>query len=269
MSGALNRAIRIVTRRHPNGAGEARAVVEDDYHHFRVAIIHDGTRITATCADSGRQPFSLCSAAGERLTELVGMPLSPDMTAAFRLTDARLQCTHQFDLAALAIANAARGTSQRRYHVVVPDTDGERKSAILSRDGVAILQWSLEGTTITAPAPFTGQTIGAGFTDWVVKSMSLDEAEAALVMRRAVFISGGRNLRRNEIPNHAPSNGGCWVQQPERNELALRSPGSKHDFTGRPEVLTAGDETWLSFADAAFRNDEQLEHQTSGEIQHG
>src|SRR3546814_4247507 len=58
---------------------------------------------------------------GGRLDELVGQRLLRDTTQFFRIHDALLQCTHQFDLATLAIALAARGGSARHYHAFVED----------------------------------------------------------------------------------------------------------------------------------------------------
>src|SRR3546814_19311545 len=79
-----------------------------------VLIRHDGARVTNVEATALRQPFSLCGAAGGRLDELVGQRLLRDTTQFFRIHDALLQCTHQFDLATLAIALAARGRSEER-----------------------------------------------------------------------------------------------------------------------------------------------------------
>src|SRR3546814_9230972 len=61
--------------------------------------------------------------------------------------------------------------------------------------------------------------LGRGFTAWAGTSLNTDDAEAALVLRRAIFISGGRG-RTEELDRqpHAVARGGCWVQQPERSE---------------------------------------------------
>src|SRR3546814_2966347 len=71
------------------------------------------------------------------------------------------------------------------------------------------------------------------------------------VLRRAIFISGGRG-RTDELDRqpHAVARGGCWVQQPERASLATREKGTSRDHSDRPHQLTAGDDGWLSFEDA-------------------
>ena len=102
---ALNRVIRMAAR-----AGLARASLEDDVHHFRIEVVHDGSRVTAVNSQSLRNPFTLCPAAGARLTELNGQSLTVCISDIFAATDARQQCTHQLDLAAFAIAAAARET---------------------------------------------------------------------------------------------------------------------------------------------------------------
>ncbi|AMU92663.1 hypothetical protein [Sphingopyxis macrogoltabida] len=243
----LNRVIRLRA-----GAGEVRAAIEDDFHHFRVSVQHDGDRVTGVEADALRQPFSLCGAAGNRLEALVGEHLVHDTTLFFRHRDALLQCTHQFDLATLAIAMAARGTGVRKYHAFVEDQGevGAARRAILRRDDLEILSWRFLDGVIEAPGRYSGRALGRGFTAWVGTSLGAELAEAALVLRRAVFISNGRG-RTEELDRvpHAAPRGGCWVQQPERASLALRQKGTSLDFSQRPDLLTADDGQWLAFGE--------------------
>lgn len=241
----LNRVIRLRA-----SAGEVRAAIEDDFHHFRVSVQHDGDRVTGVEADALRQPFSLCRAAGNRLEALVGERLVRDTTLFFRHHDALLQCTHQFDLATLAIAMAARGTGVRKYHAFVED-QGEAatgRHAILRRDDVDLLSWRFLDGVIEAPGRYCGRALGRGFTAWAGTSLCTELAEAALVLRRAVFISNGRGrtVELDRAP-HASPRGGCWVQQPERAPFALRQKGTSLDFSQRSDLLTADDEQWLAF----------------------
>lgn len=240
---ALNRVIRIAARPEI-----VRATLEDDFHHFRVVLRHANGVVTAVETDSPRFPYTLCPVAGLRLQDLVGMPITEDMTAPFRVTDARDQCTHQMDLAALAITAAARGTTRRRYDIVVYDKQaGQTRHALLRRDGVEVLDWTLDGYAIVAPEAFVGQGLGSGFTSWVAQTFGAEAVEAALVLRRGVFISNGRGMaERLDAMGSAPISGGCWVQHPDRAPLALRQIGSTQDFTGRAEQLTQDDELWLA-----------------------
>ena len=75
----------------------------------------------------------------------------------------------------------------------------------------------------------------------------MDEAEAALVLRRAVFISGGRGVDLDAPDRRMGPRGGCWAWQPERAQRAVRMVGSTLDFTDRADDLTAHDRGWLAF----------------------
>jgi hypothetical protein len=242
-SPALNRIIRIAGM-----PGTVRATLEDDFHHFRVVLRHDGAKVMCVKADSPRSPFSMCEMAGIRLREIMGMPLTEDMTAVFRLVDARDQCTHQIDLAALAVTAAARRVVRRDYHAIVYDKRvGMDRHAVLLRDGKPILDWCLEGYAIASPEPYVGRELGAGFTAWTRQTFDAEGAEAALVLRRAVFIAAGRGMAEElDRQQSAPVTGGCWVQQPERAPLATRNKGSTQDFSGRAYDLTRQDDEWLA-----------------------
>ena len=75
-----------------------------------------------------RWPWATCPDAGRPLQALVGMELSDRCTAVAEVTDPRMNCTHQFDLAGLCVTHAARGTETRQYDVELPppdDVDGD------------------------------------------------------------------------------------------------------------------------------------------------
>lgn len=245
-SGALHRVVRMAV-----AAGVSRAVVEDDFHHFRLTVRHAEGLVTETVSEAFRFPYSLCPDAGGRLQELAGFALTPRAADVFRHTDPRLQCTHQFDLAALAIAAAARG-SGRAYSVVVPDLVDGRTRAALWSGGRELLSWLVEDYAVIEPAPYAGLGLGQGFTDWVTRNLDVDDAEAALVLRRGVFVSRGRRmLDELDSQKHAPDRGGCWVRQPGRAENASRNVRSWRDFSTDPNMLTRSDDAWLAFADLA------------------
>ncbi len=247
--GAMHRRIAVVSRSIGDDAAEARAVVEDDFHHFRVAVRRRGQRVSEVYSHALRNPTVLCPSAGERLVEIVGMPLSAASVAVHEQVDARQQCTHMIDLAGLAVAALAQQRPRRLYEAVVPDRIGGRTRATLSRDGFPVLAWDMDGATVTGPHLFAGLEIGTGFTGWVRERLSLDEAEAALVLRRAVFISGGRGINLDAPGRRAGPMGGCWVWQPQRAAGATRNVGSTLDFTGRVDALIEDDQAWLDFAD--------------------
>ncbi len=231
------------------GAGEGRGVVEDDMHHFRVTLTaRDGIVIdTATAAP--RFPNVLCPSAGDRVRELVGKPLVEASAAVMEFTDARQQCTHQFDLASLIVAAMARGISRRTYEAESPDRVDDKTHARVWRDGALIYGWDMNGLTIEGPDPFVGRSLGSGFTGWVREALSLEDAEAALVLRRTVFISSGRAIDLDDPSRRVGTGpmGGCWVWQPQRAGFAHRVVGSMQDFTHRAEALTRSDRGWLAF----------------------
>src|SRR5207245_277647 len=115
------------------------AELEDDFHHFRVTVAHDGARVTGVRGVGVRFPWSTCPLAADRLAPLVGMPLSVRSTAVGDVVSARDNCTHMFDLAGLAVAHAARVGARRQYDVVVADPVDDRRQVTLDRDGEPLL----------------------------------------------------------------------------------------------------------------------------------
>lgn len=247
----FRRRIEIATQATPGG-GEARAVLEDDYHHFRLTVRHDGAAVTQAWSTSLRHPYSACPLAGD---QLAGMPLTPASGEVHRWTDASQQCTHMLDLAGLAIAAAARKVARRLYLGEVPDrTAAERPhlgktSPRLYRDGQLVLAWEMEGQTILGPAPFADVSLRKGFARLVQETMAPDEAEAALILRRCVAISPGRGVDLDAIIVHAHPSGRCFSQQPSRAESALRMKNSTLDFADRAEQLCQDDQAWLAFTE--------------------
>jgi hypothetical protein len=224
--------------------GEARAALEDDFHHFRVRIQVLKGQVSHTEGVAVRRPYTRCGEAGEQLQALVGMPLNTVSNAVTRVTDARLQCTHQFDLAGLAIATLARGEAQRDYAVAVPRRVNGRTQLLLDRDGAPCLQWQLQDDVIEGPAPFVGVSLREGFARWALQQLDETTAEAALVLRRCAVISLGRTINLDERASAMPW-ARCFVEQPERAPTALRMVGSTWDFSERPRALLADDLAWL------------------------
>jgi len=249
--GVLRRRTAVATRKIAAGESEARAVVEDDFHHFRVTILSRNGHVEGTSTQSLRTPTMICGQAGQRLTELEGMALDPASASVLKHTDARLQCTHMIDLAGLAVAALSQGTPFRQYDAEVDDKSPDRtRRARLRRNGVLVLEWELDGYAVKGPPPYSGLSLGAGFTGWTQDMLPTDDAEAALVLRRAIFISNGRTVDLDAPGRRTGPFGGCWAWQPERADKALRNVGSTQDFTDRPDALLEEDQTWLDFSRA-------------------
>lgn len=239
--GAFRRRIVIAHEGGPR-RGTARAALEDDFHHFRAAVDHEFEQVLHVEGSALRNPYTLCPSAAGPLNGLVGMRLDRIASSVARVTEASLQCTHLFDLAGLAIATAAMQRPRRQYDIEVPDRVNGRTQAKLWANGDLLLDWQLDGLVIAGP----NVSLREGFSRWALQTLSPDEAEAAIVLRRCAMISLGRQ-KNLYIQIHAMPTGHCHVQQPERAALALRIVGSTWDFSERAAVLCADDEKWLAF----------------------
>jgi hypothetical protein len=237
-SGAYRRRILITA-----SGDEVTAELEDDFHHFRVTIAHDGARVTDVRGEGVRFPWTTCPLAADQLVPLAGMPLSTRSTAVGEFVSARDNCTHMFDLAGLAVAHAARGGHRREYDVVVPDPVDERRHVTLARDGSPLLSWDVDRTTILDPPPFAGRHLRGGFLAWAEQALDPETAEAAIVLRRACDIAHGRMQDLDIYDDARPllqfMAGSCFTFQHGRGENALRMKGTIRDFTDHPERLLA------------------------------
>jgi hypothetical protein len=239
-SGRYRRRIRM-TASSQLQPGEVVAELEDDFHHFRVTLAHDGARVTGVRAVGVRFPWSMCPLAADQLEPLVGMPLSIRSTAVGDVVSARDNCTHMFDLSGLAVAHAARGGGRRQYDVIVADPVDGRRRATLDRDGEPLLAWVVDRHTILEPSPFAGQALRGGFLAWAEAMLEPDAAEAAIVLRRACHIAHGRVQDLDVYDDAAPllpiMSGACFTFQPERAPVARRMKGTIRDFSDAPERL--------------------------------
>lgn len=106
------------------------------------------------------------------------------------------------------------------------------------------MSWDLEGMTIAGPAVYAGVPLRGGFLKWADEHLDPDEAEAALILRRASEIALGRQTPWDELRVAADVGefmlGVCHSFQPGRAEVALRVKGTQHDFTDDPDSLLAG-----------------------------
>ncbi len=243
--GTFRRRVEIGTRGTADGSIEARCAVEDDFHHFRVSLLARDGKVSAFSNYALRSPNTLCEAAGGRLHELIGMALDPACAAVLQVTDQFQQCTHQFDLAGLGVAAMALGRPRRVYEVTVPDRIAGRTVATLDVDGERVLRWGVREMTIEEPDPYAGRSLGAGFTRFT-RSLGRDEAEAALVLRRALFVSQGRGLDLETLGDRGPV-GGCWAWQPERMDRLRRLPENRRNFSENAAAVLADDVAWLDF----------------------
>jgi hypothetical protein len=218
--------------------------LEDDFHHFVVELYHDGEQVLSCENTSLRWPWSTCPDAAEPLRKLAGMPLSRRFTAAGAWTDPKANCTHQFDTACHAITHAASGRETRVYDVEIPmrDLDTGETAVRCWVDGSLRLAWSIDWNGIVgAEPPFDAAPWRGGFMRWADATLPEDDAECAIVLRRACDIGMGRNMDLDAVPvaDQLPNNmsGICHTMQPGVAQVAFRHVGSIRDFAAHPERL--------------------------------
>lgn len=227
---------------HADGA-RVFAGLEDDFHHMYVDLLHDGAKVTRMHSRTLRIPRSTCPGAVERLREFAGTGLTEGSGGL----DARQQCTHLFDIAKLAMAHALRG-GRREYVIAVPDPVDKVTRAELRRDGEVVLAWEMRGSRIVAPPPFTGCDL-FGKLDW--KHFDPDAYEAAMILRRGVWLSFGRSTAKRIAQLKASGQafqtvamptslkGACYSHQPEHLDSSEQLDDSTIDFSERPDRLLA------------------------------
>jgi len=230
-------------------AGTLREVtvwMEDNFHCFAMRLRHDGARVVGIEVIARRTPWSTCSAAAAKLQALVGQNLVSRSSAIGELLNMRMQCTHMFDLAGLALAAASNGIVHRVYQATVTLRDPlpvrgvphtGKCVTVLCRDGDEVLRWVVEDQAIILPEP---HSLLRGFRAWT-ETLPADEAEAALVLRRAVDVSGGLSVDLDNIasPLELDLPPVCHSYQPDQAALARRNKGMSRNFdAGFESMLT-------------------------------
>ena len=218
--------------------------MEDDFHRFHLVLEHDGERVTDVAGEARRYPWTECPGATQPLRALVGAPVTDDPTGAAAQVNPRVNCTHLFDLASLALTHAARGSGRRSYDIAIPDRVEGVTRATLRRDGAELLCWDVKNTRIRGPAPFAGVTMrGSAFVAWTVDHLDPEMAAAALALRRATFIAMGRFRNLDDAATaevYMPlAKGSCHTFTVGIAERAARVKGTTLDFTHHPERLLA------------------------------
>ena len=209
--------------------------LEDDFHHFRVELTHDGRTIVGVHATPLRGPWSTCMEVGTPLREIEGGPLSVRSTAIGGYATPTHNCTHLFDLTGLVVAHATRDERRRQYDIAMTDLRDEGRTLAIWRNGELVLRWDLEGDAIVEPQEWITAPIHAKFIPWAETQLDLDLAEAAIALRRMLHISMGRSVDLDEATSGADHDDGpigrCYSYQPEVLVRAIRRKRSVRDFT--------------------------------------
>src|SRR5262245_35661645 len=242
--GSYRRRLRMTV---VDDAGSVEAGLEDDFHHFRVRVEHDGAVVTLVQADPRRWPWTTCADAGTPLHALEGMELSPRCLAVGKVADPKQNCTHLFGLAG---AHAARGgpvATTRQYDIEIPAEvrRGEPAAVTCRRDGELLHEWRIDQWKLVAPEPFTSAPWRGGFFRWADETFDADDAEAAIVLRRSCDIGLGRGMdldavdRADEMRDQMA--GVCFTMQPTQIAVSLRNKGTIRDFDADEDALLRED----------------------------
>lgn len=234
--------------------------MEDDFHRFGVDLTHDGAKILSIDGRPLRTPWNTCQLAPNALKVLEGSPLQANPADFVRQSDSHAQCTHMYELAALASSHALRGDYEAEYAVAAPYPIGvEPARFTLLRNGEPLLDWMIRrpstsatnplepsaliaGDVIVSPEPFAGRPLRT-LLAWARDALSPDLFDAVYIFRRAIGISAARNMDLDAegvdivAELFALKPGDCFTFQPERERTTRRHRGSTLDFTDRPTAL--------------------------------
>ena len=186
--------------------GEVAGELFDDFHHMRCGLAHDGEAVTAIAGEVLRFPFSTCAGADIALQELVGMRLDAGADL-HREGRAQRNCTHLFDLAALAI-DFAPAQGARVIEIEIADARaGGPVTARAWLDDTLIHDWHIADETICVP--FGGRSLFGGFAPWARTQFAGEALQAALQIQKSALVARGRRYIVDR-------GGGDLTDEPER-----------------------------------------------------
>ena len=207
--------------------------LEDDMHRFHMRFDHADGRIIRASAQALRHPWSACPGAAP----LIAGELTGALLADVARRDPAQHCTHLYDLAVVMAAHA-EDTEPTRFDMRVADRVDEHTTAALEENGEESLRWQLDGTVITGPGPYAGRDLRK-LSQWK-QDLPLRDAERATILRRAVFISGGRQFVAPATEHAAQQGpmrmgpmrmGVCFNYQMPQAAGSTRTPDWRKDFS--------------------------------------
>ncbi len=244
-AGVYRRRIRMVNHRTASDGqtGRTTGELEDDFHHFRVEIIHDGSNIVEANGTGLRGPWVTCMEADRPLREIEGHPLTASSTGIGAYTAPTMNCTHLFDLTGLTVAHTQRDVAERVYDFAVADvqdSEGTRELAAW-RDGEQVLRWTASTAEVFEPPEWRDAPLAVKFIPWAAQNLDPETAEVAIALRRVIAISHGRVMDLDTTPTAADlgagPNGRCHSFQPEVAVKAIRNKKSAFDFADHSEHM--------------------------------
>lgn len=204
--------------------GTVCAEVEDDFHHMRVTIAHDGVVAEKVKAGLLRAPWTTCPGAMAKCEQTFTQVALKEFSAR---RDKAYNCTHLYDLALLAAAHAHEDAALD-YAVFVTDPVDGKRHARLSRNGELVLQWWDRDYQIVEPAALAGTKL-MDLRAWI-DAQDAPQREAARILQWASLIAHGRTIpleQQNDASRMPPN---CHTFQPEQAAKAKRT-GISRDFS--------------------------------------
>jgi hypothetical protein len=203
--------------------------LEDDVHRFTLRLAHEDGVVTGAEAHATRFPWSTCPGAAPFIAEqLVGRTL-----AEVAALDAYAHCTHLYELAVLCAAHAG-DAAPVVFDLKVGDrpTSEDRAVAMLEENGAEVLRWDMLGTLLEGPGAWTGRDLRK-LSTWK-RDLSPEVAERAMMLRRAVQVSGAR--RQPEVfgvraGERSERMGACFTYQMPRANDAEHSKDWRIDWS--------------------------------------
>ena len=214
------------------GEGWVRSEMEDDYHHMRVTLRHEGGIVTGVEPEMVRAPWTTCPGAVARLRETFAGRSLADFPALN--AEKATNCTHLHDLALLAAAHAA-DAQPLVYDVRASDAVAGRRLIQLRRNGELAMDWVEQDGKLVEPAAAAGMTLLQlrPFID----SLDAEGQEQARVLRWGAVVAHGRAIpleNQSDATRMPPT---CFTFQPENKVKAIRV-GEIRDFShGSEEPL--------------------------------
>jgi hypothetical protein len=228
----FTRRFRITAR-----PGMVGSEVEDDFHHMKVTIEHDGMLAHKVNASLLRAPWSTCPGAeGKCEATFTGVALNSFPARR----DKAYNCTHLYDLALLCAAHAHED-AVLVYDVFVTDPIDGKRHARLKCNGEPLLEWWDRDYQIEAPPALAGLNL-MGMRDWI-DAQDPPQQEAARILQWASLIAHGRIIPLAQQSDASRMRPSCYTFQPEQAAVAKRIGISRDFSAGNVQPLAFREET--------------------------
>lgn len=209
------------------GQGAVAARLEDNFHHFGVRVAYEGGKVTDLATGALRFPWTTCPAAGASLRAAIGEPLSDRPEKLAEKLPMQLNCTHMFELGALAIRHASlrdRGelAEDQRIDMVIRESAEDRTvlSGTYEVNGQRLLDMTVGGSVIASPERNAGRDLYDRFRPWLA-TLPADEATMLWLMRRAFWLAAGYQVYKpRAFAGENDLGPVCYTYQPERKDIA-------------------------------------------------